>query len=172
MQRKQPVNPSRPPKRKEPASSSRGASTICLPISQKTGDLISADHKVFNVENESRPGHREALVLQDHISSLLHSYLRKRTKPCRFSQKHGRIYTDDSTEPITAYSTLRWAHDTSTSHRSQTSGGIEGPAHRINGRHSGYIGTERSTRKMWFRATECHCFILNGTDKEADGDTS
>ena len=36
----------------------------------KFGDLITADHKILNVENESRDGHKNTLVVQDDFHEL------------------------------------------------------------------------------------------------------
>ena len=36
----------------------------------KFGDLITADHKILNVENESRGGHKDPPVVQDDFSRV------------------------------------------------------------------------------------------------------
>ena len=41
--------------------------------STKYGDLISTDHKILNVENESRCGHTVALIVQDDFTDWIQS---------------------------------------------------------------------------------------------------
>ena len=76
-----------------------------IALSSKYGDLITADHKIRNVENVSRCGHRNALIVQDDFTKWIQSYLMKtkdtsETMSClqRFilpSQKRDLIYTDN-----------------------------------------------------------------------------
>ena len=42
--------------------------------STKFGDIITADHKILNVENGSRGGHKNALVVQDNFTDWTQSY--------------------------------------------------------------------------------------------------
>ena len=44
---------------------------------EEFGDLITADHKVFNEEGESRKHHRYAVVVQDLATQWMQSYLCK-----------------------------------------------------------------------------------------------
>ena len=41
-----------------------------MPRAEKFGDLMTANHKVFNVEGESRNNHRCAVVVQDLAHSM------------------------------------------------------------------------------------------------------
>ena len=49
------------------------------PRTEKFGDLITADHKVFNEGNESRNNHRYAVVVQDLVTQWIQSYPCKNT---------------------------------------------------------------------------------------------
>ena len=52
----------------------RGRTGEAVPQAEKFGDLITADHKVLNVEDESRNNHRYAVVVQDPATQWLQSY--------------------------------------------------------------------------------------------------
>ena len=43
-------------------------------FSPKFGDLITADHKLLNVENESRCGHKNAPTVRDDFTNWIQSY--------------------------------------------------------------------------------------------------
>ena len=38
------------------------------------GDLVTADHETFNVENESRCGHKNSLIVQDEFANWIQGY--------------------------------------------------------------------------------------------------
>ena len=44
------------------------------PRPEKLGDLITAGHKVFNEESESRNNHRYAVMVQDLVTQWIQSY--------------------------------------------------------------------------------------------------
>ena len=48
-------------------------------IATTFGDLSTADYKILNVENESRCGHKNALIVQDDLTSCIQTYLMKTT---------------------------------------------------------------------------------------------
>ena len=48
-----------------------------IPRAEKFGDLITADHKVFNEGSESRNNHRYAVMVQDLATQWIQSY------PCK-----------------------------------------------------------------------------------------
>ena len=103
-----------------------------VPRAEKFGDLITADHKVFNEGSESRNSHRYSVVEQDLATQWIQSY------PCRTktSQETGRnlrrflepsekpkvIYTDNALESGKFFEYLSWNHRTSTHHQSETNG--------------------------------------------------
>ena len=90
---------------------------------EKFGDLITADHKVFNEEGESRNNHRCSVVVQDLATQWIQSYpcktketersLRKFLEP---SHKPKVIYIDNSLEFGKACEESSWNHCTSTRH--------------------------------------------------------
>ena len=96
----------------------------------KFGDIITADHKVFNAGGESLNDQRHAIVVRVLATQWLQSY------PCRTktSQESARnlrqfldheenpkvIYTDSSLEFGKASEDLQWNHCTSTPHRTET----------------------------------------------------
>ena len=43
-------------------------------LQQQFGDLITADQKILNVENESRSGRKNASIVQDYFSNWIQSY--------------------------------------------------------------------------------------------------
>ena len=51
-----------------------------VPRATEFGDVITADHKVFNEEGESRNTHRYAVVVQDLATQWIQSYPFKTTK--------------------------------------------------------------------------------------------
>ena len=107
--------------------------------STKFGDLVTADHKIRNVEKESRCGHKDALIVQDDFTNWIQSYPMKtkvtsETMSClqrflRPPQKPEILYTDSSKEFIEACQDIPGNHDTSTPHRSETKG-VAGRASR------------------------------------------
>ena len=42
--------------------------------STQFGELITADQKILNVENESRCGHKNAVIVQDDFTNSIQSY--------------------------------------------------------------------------------------------------
>ena len=80
--------------------------------STQSGDLVTADHKFLNVVNESRCGHRSALIVQDDHTNSVQGYPMQtqgssEITAClqRFfppSPKPGRIFTHNSKEVMKA----------------------------------------------------------------------
>ena len=104
-----------------------------VPRAEKFGDLITADHKVLNEEGGSRNNHRYAVVVQNFATQWLQPY------PCTTqtsqeteneftklslepSEKPKVINTDKSLEFGESCEDLSWNHQTSTLHRSETTG--------------------------------------------------
>ena len=63
------------------ASCRRRAGTVVL-RAEHFGDLITADHKIFIEESESRNNHQYAVVVQDLATQWLQSY------PCKTKTSH------------------------------------------------------------------------------------
>ena len=123
-------------------------------FSTKVGDLITADHKILNVENESRCGHRNALIVQDDFTNWIQSYLMKKTKgtsetmSClqRFhlpSKKLELLYTD-SKELIRF--TMESRHKHPSSFRNERSGTFCRP--QSESRDSYRTCAKRASRRM------------------------
>ena len=90
------------------------------------GDLITADHKLFSDNCESRNNHRYAVVVQDLATQGIQSYPCK-TKTSQETQRSLQkfldtdrnpkgIYTDNSLESGRACEDLSWNHCTSSLH--------------------------------------------------------
>ena len=96
---------------------------------EKYGDLIAAEHKVFNEGRESQDNYRYAVVVQvlatqwnpfqTKTSQETEKNLRKFPEP---SQKPKVIDTDNLLEFGGHCGELSWNHQTITRHRSETSG--------------------------------------------------
>ena len=105
------------------------------------GGLMTADHKVFSDNCESRNSHRYADVVQDLATQWIQSYpfetktlqetqrsLQKFLEPERNPKV---IYTDNSLEFGKVCEDLSWNHCTSTPHRSETNGIAERAVRRV-----------------------------------------
>ena len=122
------------------ASCRRHAGTV-VPRAENFGDLITADHKIFSEESESRNNHLFAVVAQDLATQWIQSYLCK-TKTSQETQKNLMkfleatrkpkvIYTDGSLEFGKSCEELSWNQCTSTPHRSETHGIAERAIRRV-----------------------------------------
>ena len=96
-----------------------------VPRAEKFGDLMTADHKVFSENCESRNNYRYAIVVQDLATQWIQSCPCK-TKTSQETQRSLQkflepdrkpkvIYTDNSLEFGKACEDLSWNHCTSTS---------------------------------------------------------
>ena len=104
-----------------------------IAFSAQFGDLIKADQKILNVDNESRCGHKKyskrARGLHELGSQLSSDnkgcvgYHVVFTKILTFPlKKRERVNTDNATVFIEAGQDLQWIHDTSAPHHSETIG--------------------------------------------------
>ena len=96
---------------------------------EKYGDLITAEHKVFNEGRDSRNNHRYAVVVQ----VLATHWNPGQTKTSQVTEKNLRKFLEPSLKPNVFHTynllafvkyceELSWNHRTKTLHRSQTSG--------------------------------------------------
>ena len=101
-----------------------------IKIAERLGDMITADHKVLNEEQESRLPHRYAVVVQDLATQWIQSYPCK-TKSAEETQRSLRkilppeenprsLETDNSLEFIEACEELDLNHGRSRPRRSDT----------------------------------------------------
>ena len=130
-----------------------------LELPQKFGKIITADHKVSSDEHESRMQHRYALVLSRISCRNGVRVIQKRKRfsdrtkvPQGFvlpSVKPGGTYTDNAPDFLRACENLVRNHDTSTPHRSETTGTAERAVRRLReGIVFICIGTHWSHRVM------------------------
>ena len=68
----------------------------------KFGDLVTADHKVFNEEDESRNNHRYAVVVQEFATQWIQSCPCK-TKTSQETEKVSRKFLEPSRKPSYLY---------------------------------------------------------------------
>ena len=105
------------------------------------GDLITADHKVFFDESESRNGHRYAVVVKDLATQWLQAYACKtktsqETKMClrKFLEPKEKPKVNGSDDPLEsgkACENLSWNHCASKPPCSETSGIAERAVRRV-----------------------------------------
>ena len=92
--------------------------------STKFADLITADHKILNAENESRCGHKNGLIVQDDFTKWIQSYPMKTKETSETmlclqiflppSQKQERVYIENFKEFLEACQDLQWNRGAST----------------------------------------------------------
>ena len=125
-----------------------------VPRAEIFGDLVTADHKVFNEEGESRNNHPHAVVVQDLATQWIQSCpcktktsqetQRSLQKFLESNRKPKVTYTDNSLEFGKACEDLSWNHRTSAPHRSETNGITEKAVRREKeGTSAVYIATIR-----------------------------
>ena len=83
------------------ASCRRRAGTV-VSRAEHFGDLITADHKVFSEESESRNHHRHAVVVQDLATQWIQSYPSK-SKSSRKTQKNLMKFLEPTRKPKVMY---------------------------------------------------------------------
>ena len=149
-----------------------------VPRAEKFGDLITADHKVFSDNCESRNNHRYAVVVQDLATQWIQAYpckTKTSQEPQRSLQKFLEpekkpkvIYTDNSLEFGKACEDLSWNHCTSAPHRSETNGIAERAVRRVK---EGTSAVLLQSGKLVGRFMECYTYLRNVTDLLSDGKT-
>ena len=152
-----------------------------VPRAENFGDLITADHKVFSENCESRNNHRYAIVVQDLATQWIQSYpcktktsqetqwsLQKFLEPNR---KPKVIYTDNNLEFGKACEHLSWNHCTSTPHRSETNGIAERAVRRVKEGTSAVLLQSGLDEKWWADSRDCYTYLRNIQDLVSDGKT-
>ena len=146
---------------------------------KKTGDLITADHKVLSEGCESRNNHRYAIVVQDLATQWIQSYPCK-TKTSQETQRSLQkflepdrkpkvIYTDNSLEFGKACEDLSWNHCTSTPRRSETNGIAERAVRRVKEGTSAVLLQSGLDEKWCADSMECYTYLRNIQDLLSDG---
>ena len=122
----------------------RRRSGEAVPQAEKLGDLITADHKVLNVEGESRNNHQYAVVVQDLANQGFNVTRAKQTsqetekslgKFLEPSQRPKVMCTENSLEFGKSCEEVSWNHRT----RSETNGFAERAVRRVTERTSAVL---------------------------------
>ena len=112
-----------------------------IALSTTFGALITADHKILTDENESRCGHKNALIVQGDCTNRLHSYpIKTKETPATMSclpifllpsQKRVIITQTFPEEFVRTGQNVQWNHDTRTPHPWETNGVAERAVRRV-----------------------------------------
>ena len=142
-----------------------------LPEPTQFAHSLTADHKILNEADASRTGDRVALIVLDRFTRWLQGYaaLTKSADECtkaflRFLGPQvipGHVYTDNSKELIKSLEELKWLHDTSTPHRSQTNGVAERAVRVVKEGSSCALVQSGLAEAWWPEAMNCFCFLKN-----------
>ena len=154
---------------------------MAKPRAEIFGDLITADHKVFSHNCESRNNHRYAVVVQDLVSQWIQAYpcktktsqeTQRSLQKCLETERNPKvIYTDNSLEFGKACEDLSWNHCTSTPHRSETNGIAERAVRRVKEGTSAVLLQSGLNESWWADSMECYTYLRNVTDLLSDGKT-
>ena len=151
-----------------------------VPRAEMFGDLITADHRVFNEGSESRHNHRNLIVVQDLVTQWIESYPCK-TKTSQETDKSLRKFLVPSEKPKVTHTynslefgksceDLSWNHRTSTPHIDLRRIGLaERAVRRIKEGTSVVLLQSGLDEKWWTDSTDCYCNLRNVQDFLADG---
>ena len=149
-----------------------------LPVPKKFADAITCDHKVLNQEDASRDSDRLALVVQDRFTQWLQGYpsKTKTADECEMYLKEfvgpqlepQHVYSDNAGELVKALETLKWRHDTSTPHRSETNGVAERAVRKVKEGTACTLVQSGFDEAWWGEAMRCFCFLKNIIDQTSD----
>jgi hypothetical protein len=136
-----------------------------LPKPTAFGQMISADHAIFNEDFESRKHDTVALVVQDAFTYWLQAYpaKRKTADECytafrRFmgvGKEAGHCWSDGSEELKAYLNRLQWPHDSSTPNRPATNGIIERAMQRTKEGTSVCLVQSGLDDQWWDLAMQC-----------------
>ena len=154
---------------------------VAVPRAGIFGDLITADHKVFSDNCESRNNHRYAVVVQDLATHWIQAYPCK-TKTSQETQRSpqkflesdrnpGVIYSDSSLEFGKVCEDLSWNHCTSAPHSSETNGIAERAVRRVKEGTSAVLLQSCLDENWWADSMEWYTYLRNVTDLLSDGKT-
>ena len=140
-----------------------------FPLAESFGDLITADHKVFNEGSESQNNHGYAVVVQDPATQWIQSYACK-NKNSLETEKSPRTFLEPSQEPKVIYTgnswefgksceELSWNHRASTPYRTETNGIAEKAGRRVKEGTSTVLLHSGVDDKWWSDSMECYCYL-------------
>ena len=145
------------------------------------GDLITADHKVFSDNCESRNNHRKSNrgagfshSMDPGICVQNQKLHRKHREACKSSWSRigpKVIYTDNSLEFGKACENLSCNHCTSTPQHSETNGVNERAVRRVQEKTSAVLLQSGLNESWWADSMECYTYLRNVTDLLSDGKT-
>ena len=159
------------------ASCRRRAGTV-VPRAEHFGDLITADHKVFSEESESRNNHRYAVVVQDLATQWIQSYPCK-SKSSQETQKNLMKFLEPTRKPNVTL-TIPW----NLASLAKNYPGIIVRQHHTDQKQMGLLREQcAESRKghlrcycspvcgngWWADSMECHCYLRNIQDLLSDG---
>ena len=151
-----------------------------LPDPTAVADSLTADHQIIGDGQQSRLGHKNALVIQDRYTKWTQSYPTTIKTTSEIVQnlqflgpktKAKHIYTDGSLEFEAAMKRLHIPHDTSTPNRHETNGVAERAVRRVKEGTSCALVQSGFPLSWWSDAMECFCFLHTIIDLNANGQT-
>ena len=142
---------------------------------EKHGDMITAEHKIFNEGRESRNNHWHAVVVQ----VLATQRNPCQTKTAQETEKNVRKFTDTVAE-AKSYSLVNllefgklceeisWNHRATTPFQSEASGIAERAVRRIKEVTPAVLLQSGLDEKWWSDSMECYYYLLDVQDLLAD----
>ena len=152
-----------------------------LPAPKQWADALTADHKILNEFDSSRERDQAALIILDRYTQWLQGFpcKQKSSEEIRYcfkrflgpqdSAKH--VFTDNAAEFISAMKELKFPHDTSRTHRSESNGVAERAVRKVKEGTSSVLFQSGLDDKWWGWAMTCYCFLHNVSDALQDGQT-
>ena len=149
-----------------------------LPVPKKFADAITCDHKILNENDASRSSDRLAMVVLDRFTQWLQGYpsKTKTADECQIYLKEfvgpqcepQHVYSDNSKELIEALKDLKWRHDTSTPHRSESNGVAERAVRKVKEGTACTLVQSGFDEAWWGEAMKCFCFLKNVVDQTGE----
>lgn len=138
---------------------------------KKFADALTTDHKILNENDKSRSSDRLAMVVLDRFTQWLQGYpcKTKTADECLINLKNcvgpqcepQHVYSDNSKELIKAQKDLKWRHDTSTPHRSDSNGVAERSVRKVK-EGTACALVQSGLDESWPpEAMLCYCFLKN-----------
>ena len=132
--------------------------------------VITADHRVFSEESESRNNHRHAVVVQDLAFQWLQSCPCK-TKTSHETQESPMKFLEPTTKPKHWQFIGIWESLWRSFLRSETNGIAERAVRRVKEGTSAVLLQSGLDNGWCADSTECYCYLRNIQDFLSDGKT-